>query len=157
LLPKQDIEFDLELTLEFVLEITDNGRPRVWGARSPITSSSLFVHALEPKSVSAGDSSVSLICCRPFVLKSAYLEETETGESTTRAGPGEFVLVFGFDKRLGRSLELWLFPISSRCGAVWSRTPSSNQREALRITRSSVVSLCKSRAGAFSRYSSIPI
>jgi len=111
LLPKHDNELDLELVLEFDLEITEEGRPRARGASSPTASSSLFDHAAFPCSESTGERSVSLICCRPFALKSAYLEVTDTGDSTTSAGPDEFVLVLGFDNRLWWLGELWLLPM----------------------------------------------
>lgn len=105
LLPKQDNEFDLELVLELVrelareldLERTDSGRPRGCEANSPTASSSL---PGQPFSVSRGERGVSWIWNRPFALKSVYLDFTEAGDSTAGAGPGEFVFVFGFDKRL---------------------------------------------------------
>ena len=99
LLPKHDIELDLEFVREFDLEIIDKARPRVVVTGSSITSS-LVDQAVEPKSDSIGDSKVSLICCRPFVLKSANREVTATGDSALTTGLGEFEFVFGFESRL---------------------------------------------------------
>jgi hypothetical protein len=91
LLPKQDKELDLELVREFDLEITDSGRPRGREASSATSSSSLFVHTIEPASVSKSERGLSLTWCRPFALQSIYLEVTEAGESVASVATGELV------------------------------------------------------------------
>jgi hypothetical protein len=112
LLPKHDIEFDLELVLEFDLEMIEEGRP--WrGASSPTAFPSLVDHA-DPCSVSTGERRPSLIRCRPFALRSAYLDS----EDSTKSAGGEFVFVFGLDSRLWWFFGvLWVLPIVS--GTVW--------------------------------------
>jgi hypothetical protein len=123
--PKHDNELDLELVLELAfeldLEIIDNGRPRVRGASSPIASSSLCDHAIDPVSVSRGDKSASLMWYRPFALKSAYLEFTDDGESVSNAGAGEFVFVLGFANRWWWLGVLWLLPMVVRCSMLKER------------------------------------
>lgn len=96
LLRKHDNELDRELTLEFDLDMIDKGRPRPRGASSP-TASSLSSDRIVPCSVSTGEGGTSFVCCRVFTLGSAYLKDS--GESARRTA-GEFVLVFGLDRRL---------------------------------------------------------
>jgi hypothetical protein len=127
--PKHDSEFDLELVRELARELAfeldrdniDKGRPRERGASSPIASSSLLEDGAEPSSVSMGDKSASLILYRPFALRSAYLELTDTGESVSSVGAGEFVFVFGFANRLWWWGVLWLLPMMSRYGMLGER------------------------------------
>lgn len=130
LLPKHESELDRELVLEFVLEVMENDRPRA-GVAVSLMPSSLFDQIAEPNSVSMGERRVSLICCRPFALRSTYLDDVETGESMCNEGLGEFVFVFGLDNRFWLAV-LWWFPISVQLNSSGGATTlKATRRRAL--------------------------
>lgn len=98
LLPKRDTELDREFALELVLD--DAGRVRL--GNCVVFSSLSFSFAGQETSngsVFTDESSESLMCCRPLVLRSAHGGVDKTGESVFGGRLGELVFVLGFERR----------------------------------------------------------
>ena len=85
-------------------------------ASSPSLSSLLGVRSGRTSvSAEAVKRALSIWLSRARTLRSAYLEETETGESNLEEGLGEFEFVLGLESLLwGPAWWLWLLPMLSR-------------------------------------------